>query len=97
MSRCGGWGVTVLMPAWVLWTELVPPAGGPRQWDIWQAYETQSDCQTDLRGFLNFVRQQHADSATVTGNTVTTTRGNTRGWITRYVCLPDSVDPRPQR
>ena len=75
--------VVLLVPAWLLWSQ--QRTWGPRSpatdaWDIVEAFETKGDCEA-RRAALGeaVVQSEPPSSATV---------------ATRYVCYPDTVDPR---
>jgi hypothetical protein len=78
--------------AWVLWvegSETVDNATAAHQWNVIQAVQNESLCETALQGKMNAEKRQNI----VANNTVRLMRG--RSIMTfRYLCLPDTVDPR---
>ena len=85
--------------AWVLWTEGTSTFG--EGWSPVWAHGTQRDCATSV---LDKVKsevakaKQRGDAVEVLGgpqgNTLITNSGTTDQRITRYICLPDTIDPR---
>jgi hypothetical protein len=90
--------------AWVLWSSVNNYTSAPGEkslflpWAIFQAMPTMEDCMRLLEFRVN------NPMAVLPGDQVTTDIHGTKGtvivskqsavWTSRYLCLPDTVDPR---
>jgi hypothetical protein len=76
--------------AWVLWAAT---GGAPisEEWSVVQGMATAQQCDTSLRSHLKHAAT--VATSTVTDNVVTTKIAGTI-IIIRFLCLPDTVDPR---
>jgi hypothetical protein len=74
--------------AWVLWNE-VTRDGGPGNWILMQAESTKHECQlaADRR-----IRQIGGEPERMRNDSISI--GPSNRYAHRYVCFPDSVDPR---
>jgi hypothetical protein len=107
LSRALTWSATAYAEcAWVLWVEKITPSesgAGSREWIIQAARPSRNECASDLKRDINAVngkdiggvywkrlgtldaiefRQRGADGVDQVIHT------------TRYVCVPDTLDPR---
>ncbi len=75
--------------AWVLWSEATIIATGRIVWEVLHADDSKPDCWQ--RGIAALKEAGSQSGAVVEGSTVRPRGGPVRY---RYVCLPDTVDPR---
>ena len=73
--------------AWVLWAEMQTPTGDATS--VVSASDTKQGCQRSLSEILD--RMRTVKNAVVRQQT---SQVLGPGMITRYICLPDTVDPR---
>jgi hypothetical protein len=78
--------------AWVLWVEgkeTVEDITTAARWEVIQAAQSEKICETALQAKMNLEKRDDV----VSSNAVRFRRG--RSLMTfRYLCLPDTVDPR---
>src|SRR5438045_787614 len=89
--------------AWVLWEETaVLQASGPPVWTVAQGYSSEERCQAEITETVAAFRERRQTRAPGYENILSVTAGSIthrfgdRVVSTRYVCLPDTVDPRPR-
>jgi hypothetical protein len=78
--------------AWVLWTALASSGGGT-SWDIIQAVDSRPTCETFVAHKLQSLAKTGAD---VTAGLVTL-KEDGKTSVLRFLCLPDTIDPRAPR
>ena len=96
-----------LLLAWVLWQSMTPGLGYRGefipQWTVLSAYQAKEECQTKIIEYLD----GHARTGASPGYRMVLNEDGFTVWESqksgphfaisiKYVCLPDSVDPRPK-
>ena len=81
--------------AWVLWLERTSLGGEVRHWHVINAASTVSGCDANLAATIK-IQSKRAPGETIElkGDSLlvrTTAQGTS---VLRYVCLPDTIDPR---
>jgi hypothetical protein len=76
----------------VLWLELAPPSAVV-EWTTIDAVATESACKTVLVSLMKRAGKE-PDTKVLGDNMYSWNLGPGRARIYRYVCLPDTVDPR---
>jgi hypothetical protein len=76
---------------WVLWSSLASSGGGGTGWDIIQAVESRPTCETFVAQKLQSLAKTGAD---VSGGLVTLKNDDGKTSVLRFLCLPDTIDPR---
>jgi len=99
---------TCLALTWVLWQSMTPGVGYQGafipEWTVLSAYQTKESCQTTVLEYL----AGHARAGASPGNRMELNEDGFTVWESqksgpnfsvsvRYVCLPDTVDPRPRK
>jgi hypothetical protein len=83
--------------AWVLWEETFSSAASPRAWTIDAAFGTEAVCEQNMTEIMTrFVEKTKGEKTSYKFRSATTleTVGPLGGHFIRFVCLPDTVDPR---
>ena len=85
--------------AWVLWEEasLYRSVGGASNWLLHVAHESRADCEKKQSAEIAYRLSAQGGAygqRSLLGSTVVVTwpDGNTSNW--KFICLPDTVDPR---
>jgi hypothetical protein len=74
--------------AWVLWNQVTSAAG--QEWVLVQAAPTAQQCQASQKAE---VQEASKDAISAYGNVVVTKIGD-KVTSFRFICVPDTVDPR---
>ena len=82
----------LLMVLWVLWSELL--GDGKPEWNSIDTFNTQAACteESQQRAF----RAKQNRKVLNSGATHVTYRSVNGTYMLSYICVPDSVDPRPK-
>ena len=89
--------------AWVLWVELtvIQRSAGPEvSWNTVLAETNNRDCEKTLRATVDLQsKRKEGDKVERKGDSliVRTTTATGTTMVSRYVCLPDTIDPRGPR
>jgi hypothetical protein len=88
--------------AWILWLHNFETLGSQHKdfWNTIAGYETEQQCDKEtpltLTLFEQFLRKKHPElKITVKGETLEALWANGMLTASTFICLPDTVDPRP--
>lgn len=83
--------------AWVLWLDLktIPANNSEREWTTVGAYSNKRDCEESLKATMALQSRADKDETVESQGKNTISKKTAFGHMfLRYVCLPDTVDPR---
>jgi len=83
--------------AWVLWLDLTQISGGKteEEWTVVSAHPSEEDCQESLKETVALQSRADPGEAVAAQGRHSMSKNPDLGDIfLRYVCLPDTVDPR---
>ncbi len=93
-----GAGTAFAECAWVLWSELLVTGAAPlKEWQIGIAAPSQDACHTQMRRDIEARRAKTPREDIVESLSALDTFASRVGdqvFVRRYLCLPDTVDPR---
>lgn len=92
-----GTGTAFAECAWVLWLEQTVLSKAEKEWTPFSAASSQPDCQRALAAAIDLQSKPLPGTTIerVGPNVIRTRTGDLRlDQFLRYVCLPDTIDPR---
>ena len=82
----------LLMVLWVLWSELL--GDGKPEWNSIDTFNTEAACTEESQQRASRAKQNR--KVLNSGPTHVTYRSVNGTYMLSYICVPDSVDPRPK-
>jgi hypothetical protein len=87
--RCG---YVLLMVLWVLWSEFL--GDGKPEWNSIDTFNTEAACTEESQQRASRAKQNR--KVLNSGPTYFTYRSVDATYMLSYICVPDTVDPRPK-
>jgi hypothetical protein len=82
----------LLLVLWILWSELL--GDGKPEWNSIDTFNTQTACTEELQQKASRAKQNR--KVLNSGPTHFTYKSVDRTYMLSYICVPDTVDPRPK-